>query len=335
MNSLVTYIDKVLSVQLTVKQLPKKELAKLPMFLSQTFKIYKTELLGQELLLAELVDSDNFSILKTQKQLQNIKSILTGKIVLVLNDVASYVRARLVQKRINFIVPGKQLFLPEMLIDLKDSNNTKAIKEKKKNLLPSAQVIVLFYLLNTDSTWNIETKQFKEIAKILGYSPMTISNAVENLIDFDLITVDGEKEKNIKFRYKKTEMWNVLEERGLLINPVWRTIYTDEIPNKIALYSNFSALPEYSDLNPTRQVYIAYDKNTFNQLKKNNVFKYLMPADGKYAIEVWRYDPAILAKLVSEKTMVVDPLSLYLSMRDFQDERVEMALEQIKEKYLW
>ena len=336
MNDLVAYIEKIFGEEIKVKQLPNEEMAKLPLYLSQTFNMYKTELLGQELILAELVSIDEFSISRTEKQLQNVKAIFAGKVVLVLNNVASYVRARLTNKRINFIVPGKQLFLPEMLIDLKETNITGQLKEKKLKLLPSAQVIVLFYLLNTDKTWDIETKQFKAIAQRLAYSPMSISNAAENLKDLGLISIDGEKEKNIRFKYKKTDLWNIIEEKKLFVSPVLQTVFADEIPNqKTALGSNLSALAEYSDINPARQIYLAYEKNTFNKLKKNNVFEYLMPVDGKYAVEVWKYNPVILAKLISKETLVVDPLSLYLSMKDNQDERVEMALAQIKEKYLW
>jgi len=32
---------------------------------------------------------------------------------------------------------------------------------------------------------------------------------------------------------------------------------------------------------------------------------------------------------------VVDPLSLYLSLKEGRDERVEMALEQIIKKFIW
>jgi hypothetical protein len=32
---------------------------------------------------------------------------------------------------------------------------------------------------------------------------------------------------------------------------------------------------------------------------------------------------------------VVDPLSLYLSVKDSRDERIEMALDQILKKYIW
>ena len=39
-------------------------------------------------------------------------------------------------------------------------------------------------------------------------------------------------------------------------------------------------------------------------------------------MEVWRYSPALLSN-----TTVVDPLSLYLILKDDEDERVSMELD--------
>jgi hypothetical protein len=52
-------------------------------------------------------------------------------------------------------------------------------------------------------------------------------------------------------------------------------------------------------------------------------------ADG-IAVQLWRYEPGMQAK---EKT--VDPLSLWLSLRDKRDDRIQMALGEIEEKFPW
>ena len=52
-------------------------------------------------------------------------------------------------------------------------------------------------------------------------------------------------------------------------------------------------------------------------------------ADG-IAVQVWRYEPGMQAK---EKT--VDPLSLWLSLRDTRDDRIQMALDDVEEQFLW
>lgn len=49
-------------------------------------------------------------------------------------------------------------------------------------------------------------------------------------------------------------------------------------------------------------------------------------ADG-IAVQVWRYEPCMRAK---EKT--VDPLSLWLSLRDIRDDRIQMALDELETK---
>ena len=49
-----------------------------------------------------------------------------------------------------------------------------------------------------------------------------------------------------------------------------------------------------------------------------------------YTIEVWRYDPGLLAF-----NGFIDPLSLYIVFKDSEDERIQKALEQILKTYLW
>jgi len=55
---------------------------------------------------------------------------------------------------------------------------------------------------------------------------------------------------------------------------------------------------------------------------------HLSPIDeADFELEIWNYNP----KLFSENERV-DPFSLYLSLRDTKDERVETALEELMEK---
>jgi hypothetical protein len=57
--------------------------------------------------------------------------------------------------------------------------------------------------------------------------------------------------------------------------------------------------------------------------------------DGKFAIEVWKYEPKILSNEFKINNNAVDPLSLYLSIKNNYDERIEMAMEQLIEKIIW
>jgi len=336
MNNLITYIKKVLDETIVVDQLPENEKAKLPLYISQTYNLYQTSLFGQELILVQPVNAHGLSVAQTEKQLQNLYKLLHKKVVLVPDKIASYNRARLISKKVNFIVPEKQLFLPEMLMDLREGYLTNLMTPEKQNLIPSAQVIVLFHLLNSEKTWDIEKKSFKEIAVKLDYSPMAITKAVKNLKELNLITTSGEKEKYIQFKYKNIELWNTIEENKLWINPVFKRIYVDEIPPGFKRwYCNLSALSEYSDMNRSRQDYQAVGRKTYNKLVKKNLLLNANPTEGKYCLEVWKYEPDILSGQGTAEVPVVDPLSLYFSLKNISDERIEMALQQIKEKYIW
>jgi hypothetical protein len=100
------------------------------------------------------------------------------------------------------------------------------------------------------------------------------------------------------------------------------------------LKSNASALPEYTDMNPSKQDYYALDKNDYATLKNDPDFNSNLFED-RYCIEIWKYNPSLLSEIAEPEEHVIDPLSLYLSLRDEQDERIEMALEQIIEKFIW
>jgi len=47
-------------------------------------------------------------------------------------------------------------------------------------------------------------------------------------------------------------------------------------------------------------------------------------------VEVWSYPPVLFAE-----DGIVDPLSLYLSLKEDHDERTETALEEMMEKFKW
>jgi len=73
----------------------------------------------------------------------------------------------------------------------------------------------------------------------------------------------------------------------------------------------------------------------FYQLEKENEFLNINPNEGKYCLEVWKYNPAKLVENFKNEAQVVDPLSLYLCLKNSKDERIEMAIEQIIKTYRW
>lgn len=336
MKKTLKYIEETLGIQPTVTPIAKRNLDMLPMYINETFKLYSTNLFNTEIILAELKNEDEFSVQQTEKQVQQVIKQLHRKVVVVLENVLAYNRKRMIEKGINFIVPGKQLYMPDLLMDLRESYLHPKAKPKNETLLPSAQFLLIYHIIHRNRQWKLEEHPFKEIAKKLGYTPMAITNAINNLKYHELIEIEGEKEKYIRFSYERHELWNITMERNLLINPVLKTVFVDEIPKDLFLLrSNASALPEYTDLNPSRQEYFAIEKTAFYSLLKSNELVNPYAYEGRYALEVWKYNPLTLVDELHNDLAVVDPLSLYLSLKENREERIVMALEQILKKFIW
>lgn len=335
MKQVLRYIQDTLGIQVTMTPLAQSYLDKLPMYINETYKLYKTELFQTKIIFAVLKNEEVLSIQQTAKQMQQIKNLLNWKVVVVLKNVEAYNRKRLIEKGINFIVPGKQLYLPELLMDLSEKY-THPRAQKKENLLPSAQLLLLYHILHRHENWKLEEHSFKDIAQKLAYTPMAITNAIDNLKYHELVDVQGEKEKFIRFRYDSHELWKIAQEHRLFVNPVIKTVFVDEKPKDLFLLkSNASALTEYTDMNPSRQEYYAFEKTVFYGLQKNNALVNPNEYEGRYALEIWKYNPSTLVDVLPNGSTVVDPLSLYLSVNDSKDERIEMALDQILEKFIW
>ncbi|MDD3685777.1 MAG: hypothetical protein PHE56_03310 [Bacteroidales bacterium] len=329
------YIKKVLGISVKVLPFAKSQLLGLPLYLRETYWFHTFTIFNQNLVLAEPKNEDEFSTLNIEKHFALLGDVLGKKIVFLSGNIMSYNRARLIEKGINFIVSDKQLFLPDLLIDLRENYTNPKSAYRAKSLLPSAQFLVLFHIINLENNNAIENISFKKIAKLTGYSPMAITKAVENLKALGLVEVFGGKEKYIRFRYNKIDLWNNVLDRQLFVNPVLKRVYADNFPVTVeGVKSNISALAVYTDLNEAKPIFYAIEKNNFNNFIKVNDLKNLNDFDGEYCIEVWKYNPIKLMTHLDNKTLV-DRFSLYLSLYGFYDERVEMALTQLISDVVW
>jgi len=330
MKNVLKYLNEVLGINVTANPIAKSNQGQLPMYLIEIFNLYNINLFNKDVVFAELKNEEGLSILQIEKQLQQIHKQLNKIVVIVLKNIKAYNRKRLIEKQINFIVPGKQMYLPDLLIDLRESYPLD--NAQKETLIPSAQLLIIYQILSDDLKWKIQEHPFKDIAQKFGYTPMTITKAINNLKSHSLIDVIGAKEKFIRFRYDKKALWEKLKKDKLFVNPVIKTVYVDEKPKGLSLLkSNISALSTFTDLNPSNQAYYAIEKDEFYRLQKSNQLVNQNPSEGKYALEIWKYKPL---SIISNMT-VVDPLSICLSMQDKSDERIEMALDQVLKRYIW
>lgn len=330
MKNTMKYIQDTLGIVVTPKPLSDGLRDRLPLYIFEAYRFYGASLFDRDVVFGELKDGEGMSIMMLEKQLQQIKGLLNQTVVLVLENVHSYQRRRLIERGINFIVPGKQMYLPALLIDMRESFTREPVK--RESLLPSAQLLLIYQILGGRLDWKLEGHSFKEIALKFGYSAMAITKAIDNLKRLSLIDVVGEKEKFIRFRYDKSALMEKVLKENLFVNPVLKMVFVDELPAGLKVMNcNNNGLSIYTDINPGSQLYYAVEKEEYYKLQRNNVLVNSNPSEGKYALEVWKYRPFT----VNEKPDVVDPLSLFLSMRNRADERIEIALDQLLKDWVW
>lgn len=333
MKKLTAYIKSILGIEAAIQPLDKPKMDKLPMYLKESYKWHKAILIDRTCLFAELKEETLFGMAQIEKHVEQAKNTFDLPVIVIFNKLEAYNRKRLIERRVAFIVPNKQLYMPELFIDLKDYN--KASPKETNTFTPIAQQLFLLYLLDKNKSLLLEQKTFKELAVLLKTNPMAITRAVENLKQHEIIVVTEGKEKFVQFKLERHELWHNAMQRNLLVTPVIKRVYVDEMPDEHLLLCNASALPEYTDMNDVRQEFYAIEKNIFYKLQKKQALINMNEHEGKYCLEVWKYSPTLLSELEQPDAPVVDPLSLYLSLKDSQNERIEMALDQITDKYTW
>ena len=320
MEKLKDYLRDALGVETETKPLKAAKLKALPMYIEEEYSFQLIELYRQEILLVFVKNS--FTTDRLRKHLDTIRATFDTTTVVVINQLEAYKRLRLIEKKVPFIVPGKQMYLPDLLIDLKEFGVKP--KGQPQNMQPAAQFLLLYHL----QVECLEGINLKGIAEKLFYNAMTITRATSFLHNIGLCTLQGTKDRFLHFEGSKKELW--VKAEPLMTNPVKKAQYYNGWSNDKNFYkSNMNALAYYSDINEDVIDYYAV-KPGYPRLIGGANLKITGPLEGNICIEEWKYNPYLLTQ-----TEFVDPLSLYLCFRNKPDERIEMALEQIIDNLIW
>ncbi len=320
------YLHEVLGISVPDYQ-PWTEQEKLPYFLIGAFDFWKLDLLGCPILLAMDRNDGQATIGEIRKRVDKLQAMTNEIVVYVTNALTSFERKRLVEQKLPFIVPGNQLYLPDLGIDLREyfrqRHNT-----TQTTISPSAQALLITALLRP--TWEVEWQPSEIIAK-LGYTSMTRSRAVKELTAAGIIvTVKVGRNNVLRFAAPPIDTW--AKARPILRNPIKRSFWalpTDAVSTVPKRLAGISALARYSMLaEPEIPVYAVNqtDWNTFLP----RIEELPEPVSGAYEWQVWNYSPAL-----QPNGDTVDLYSLTLSLQDNTDERVQSALDELKGQLPW
>jgi hypothetical protein len=260
-----------------------------------------------------------------RKHLDMLQSKQPAELIYVRARVTAYNRKRLIEQKVPFIVPGNQMYLPMLAIDLRE--HFRRIREEAPTFSPSTQVVVLHAMLRDAGQVLIPS----EMAPLLGYSAMTMTRAFDELETAKLaeVTVRG-RERCLRFIGDRREIWE--KAQPFLRNPVSKRLFIRRINGaEGATHAGLTALAHYSMLAPPAYTTYALSREEWKTLRQQHKIIEVPVQDPDVSeIEVWWYSPARFAE-----HGMVDQLSLYLSLKADHDERTETALEEMMEKIEW
>ena len=300
--------------------------SKLPLFLRERYDLFFAQFLGMKAVVAiESDDQESASPKQHAKFVEDLSTRLKHPVVLVLPKVTGATRDRLVQMNVHFIVPGRQIFLPGNMIDLREAFVRAA--RRGKTFSPAAQCTLLYHLLREP----LEQTPLKEIAEKVGYTPMMLTKVKDEFETFKIARgVKKGRSMVLEFAAAGRDLWALAKPR--LLSPVKRTRWVQwKTPAYPALLAGVSALSLKTMIADDPVPTYALAAGVLQDYLEKGILKECrFEEDATAKVEAWFYAPELIGDQRS-----VDPLSLYLSLHGSRDERVAQQLEKLIEKIQW
>ena len=288
----------------------------LPLYISGNYEIDEAVVSNNRfIVLSPFGDLPTLPAMK--KHIEKVQKIDNVPVAFYLKNLSDFRRKGMLESNIPFMTE-KQVFFPFIGALLMEEKNNNSCKEK---FMFSTQQLFLLYIYSGQNKMYVANA-----GKKLQYSAMTISRAVKQLEASELFLVykDGVN-KVIESKYDRRDLFE--KAKPLLSSPVRKCGFIEEskIDENMVLASE-SALAEKTMLNPSKLITYAIDEQ---KMDKNQIQKELIDPKEQVKIELWSYDP----KMFSNDN-VADSLSVALSLRKIEDERIEEAIDEYIEREL-
>jgi len=323
-SKLKAYLHDVLGI--SVSAIEWSGGAKVPLFLRDQYRFYQINMLEQTCLLMVADTEEELTPAMVLKQWKAVGAYWAEDVVYVTEVCSAYNRKRLIEHKVPFIVPGNQMYLPMLGMDLRENFKTYHAR-KSDQLSPISQLLVIMAI--RDEALN--GKSPSEFAKLLGCAAMSMTRAVRELESLELASIHKEgRKQQVLFNASGKALWQLAREK--MVNPIRKRIWIKATPDYWqGLLAGESALARYSMLGEPKYPVYALTSSDWTSIRSNLDIKELThPEPGCIQLELWRYSPKRLAE-----QGCVDRCSLWLSMQDRVDERIDMALEEMMEARQW
>lgn len=317
------YVRETLGVEVNVTSWAGAD--RLPLLLRNLYAFAEVRLFDTPCLLMVDTERAEHSPATLRKHIDMLQKKWDAPVIYVRERITAYNRKRLVEQKVPFIVPGNQMYVPMLGVDLRE--HFKQLRSQRPTFSPAAQALLIHALLRESS----DVLNPGSLAERLGYSPMTMTRAFDELEAAKIGEISiGGRERRLRFAEGRRMIWKTAEP--LLKSPVTKRRFVRQFTLRTTpLRAGLSALSQYSMLAPPAHTIVAVSREEWKLLQhKHKLVEMPVAETDAVEIEVWSYRPALLAD--GER---VDPVSLYLSLKGSRDERVEAALDEMMSTLPW
>ena len=249
-------------------------------------------------------------------------------VILVFSKLSDNEKKQLLQARVPFVDFKGNLFFPPLGLALNANHDVEVFKE----LTPSEQLTWIAFLL----TKGQKVVDVDLLSQITGLPNSTIYRCLRTFK-----TLNWLNKPNKLYAYTASKKELFLKSESFLFNPIKkRLLLSDFDLNKIQsdsrlLYGGTYALSYLTFLAES-------DENSSYVISQRQFNKLSLPLsqhilEGK-VLEIWRYSPFVSEFWndfkETQDRQFVDPISLYLTLKDDDDPRVEEEIEALKNNIL-
>jgi hypothetical protein len=324
MDHFLQYVGDAVGLPIAWDSLVQREL---PPFLRQAYDLAEVAI-GEEWLLV-VVPREGHAIQPVvfEKHVARLRQFaLRGEMAdycLVAEDIPAYVRKRLIERRIPFVVPGREMFLPQIGQAARKRQGRKPVMPVGQ-FTPATQAVFLLAMAEP----GFFPARPLDVAARLGLTTMTITRAFNAIEAAELgKAVRKGYERWLGFDKPAQILWE--EAQTYLRNPVRETrrIRLADIPVEQRIEAGETALARWTMLLPPPEPVFAIASRNWKHMAAPEI---PIAEPDTCRVQLWRYDPQPLARHGR-----VDRFSLWLSLEQERDERVQAARETLMEEQAW
>ena len=291
----------------------------LPLILRTGYEFYQMRILDQDLILAE--PKENVSLSALRKHYAQIERLTGEKIVLYLKYLNSHSRNKLIEDGIPFVWENHQIYIPFSGVLVKQG--------EAREIKPCYRISFLtqkFLLSALYGEW--DDLSVTAAAERLDVSKMSITRVFDEIegLRIPVVVQEGKRRKYIRIGSKK-EIWDVAQP--FLRSPLLREYHLENAISSLPMKSGISGLSEMSMLEgETYAIYAAVKK----EIRALGIDKEKqVPIDevpGCIVHEVGYRIPFCQGR-------TIDPLSIFMMLKDIDEPRIQIALDKMLEDYVW